>query len=291
MSKISIFAGFFGEAIGSLLRNRIALSFGALLTIGSGGCLSSLFKTGAPLGHYGSALSVLIESYPIASLAIFVALLGITIFSKGALILSFTEQNPSALSVIKKILPVFPRLYGLNLIILLSIIAVVVPLLAPGILTADIPMLGLSLAILGFLIFLPIAIVLSFVEIYAFFHIVLSKTTFRSSVRLAYTLFMSRTTESIIFGSLSLLFLLATSVVIGVCLGIGNIAFQPSPERTIGMVVVLFGIQTSLTIIQNRAWLSFFRFIAAPPVSEHESCPETSQDGEGMIQREVPEVG
>jgi predicted neutral ceramidase superfamily lipid hydrolase len=286
MSEFSIFIGFFWDAFRKILKNRAAILFGILLTVGSSEYLSSLFETGAPLERYRAEIVTLIETHPILMLTI-PLILGLSTFAKGGLIIALSEKNPTVRTAAKKSVALFPKLFALEMIFLLSVFIVLATLLLPAMMTQENSSLGLNLAFLGLAIFLPILLVLTFVEIYAFFHLILSKTTLRSSVELGYALFMKRSATSIVFGATSLLILIAVSLLAGIFLGIGNAFVPESVGRSVGIMTILFLIQSGLAIVQKDAWLSFFRFIGME--KKEEESP--SQEQENMIQKEVPEIG
>lgn len=286
MSEFRIFIGFFWGAFRRILKNRTAILFGILLTVGSSEYLSSLFETGAPLERHRAEIVTLIETNPILMLAV-PLILGVSTFAKGGLIIALSGKNPAIRTATKKSATLFPKLFALEMLFLLSVFIVLATLLLPAMLTQENSSLGLNLAFLGLAIFLPILLVLTFVEIYAFFHLTLSETTLGSSVKLSYALFMRRSATSIVFGATSLLILIAVSLLAGIFLGIGNALIPESVGRSVGIITALFLIQSGLTIVQKDAWLSFFRFIGME--KKEEESP--SQEQENMIQKEVPEAG
>jgi hypothetical protein len=286
MSEFRIFIGFFWDAFKRILKNRSAILFGILLTVGSSEYLSSLFETGAPLERYRAEIVTLIETHPILVLAV-PLVLGLSTFAKGGLVIALSEKNMTTRTAAKKSAALFPKLFALEILFLLSVFIILFTLLFPAMLTQENSSLGLNLALLGLAIFLPVLLVLVFVEIYAFFHLTLSKTTLGTSVRLGYALFMRRSATSILFGATSLLILIAISLLAGIFLGIGNAFVPESVGRSIGIITVLFLIQSGLAIVQKDAWLSFFRFIGM----EKEEKESPSQEQESMVQKEVPEIG
>jgi hypothetical protein len=284
MSEFRIFIGFFVSASKVIPKNMAAIVFGSLLTIGSSEYLSALFESGAPLERYRAEITAMLTGQPIFLLIIPI-IIAIATFAKGGLIVALSTKKPTARSAAKKSLILFPKLYALELLFLLSCFVVLAALLFPAILIQGNSSLAINLAFLGLAIFLPVLLVLTFVEIYAFFHIILSGTSLRSSIELGYALFMKRTATSIIFGATSLLVLIAVSLFAGICLGIGNALIPDSIGRIVVTILFLFVIQTVLSIVQKGAWLSFFRFIG----TEKEEA--ASQKQGNMVQREVPEIG
>lgn len=285
MTEFRIFIGFFSDAIRRVPTNRTAVLFGALFTIGSSEYLSSLFEIGAPLERYRLELVDLLEAHPVLLFAIPI-ILGVATFAKGGLIIALSEKKPTLATASRKSVTLFPKLFALEMIFLLSAFIILVALLFPAMLAIDTPSLGINLALLGLAIFLPVLLVLTFVEIYAFFHLILSKTTLRTALELGYALFMKRSATSILFGATSFLVLIATSLLAGIVLGIGNAFIPDSIGRTIGIMTMLFLIQSGLAIIQKDAWLSFFRFIGTEKKEEEVA----SQKHENMVQKEVPEI-
>lgn len=284
MSEFRIFIGFFVNALKAIPKNTTALAFGSLLTIGSSEYLSTLFESGAPLERYRFEVTAMLTEQP-AFLLVIPIIIAIATFAKGGLIVALSTKKPAAGSVSKKTSSLFPKLYTLEALFLVSCFVILAALLFPAMLVQDNSSLAINLAFLGLTIFLPVLLVLTFVEIYAFFHIILSGTSLRSSIELGYTLFMKRTATSIIFGATSILMLIIVSLFAGVCLGIGTAFIPDSIGRIAITMFFLFIIQTILSITQKGAWLSFFRFIG----TEKEEV--ASQKQENMIQREVPEIG
>ncbi len=284
MSEFRIFIGFFMNALKAIPKNTTAIAFGSLLTIGSSEYLSTLFESGAPLERYRSEVTTILTGQP-AFLLIIPIVIAIATFAKGGLIMALSTKKPAMGSVSKRASTLFPKLYALEALFLISCFIILAALLFPAMLVQDNSSLAINLAFLGLMIFLPVLLVLTFVEIYALFHIILSGTSLRSSIELGYALFMKRTATSIIFGATSLLVLIVASLFAGIFLGIGNAFIPDSIGRIIVTAFFLFMIQTILSIAQKGAWLSFFRFINT------EKKEVASQKQENMIQREVPEIG
>jgi hypothetical protein len=286
MSEFKIFIGFFVSALKAIPKNISAVTFGSLLTLGSSEYFFTLFKSGAPLERYQLEVTTALTEQP-ALFLIIPIVIAIATFAKGGLIVALSEKKSNVKSAAKKTSALFPKLYALEAIFLISCFVILAALLFPAILVQDNSSLAINLAFLGLVIFLPVLLVLTFVEIYALFHIILSGTSLRSSIELGYTLFMKRTATSIIFGATSLLMLIAVSLFAGICLGIGNAFIPDSIGRIVVIMLFLFLIQTILSIVQKGAWLSFFLFIGM----EKTEPEAASQKQENMIQREVPEIG
>lgn len=291
MNEFKLFIGFFRDAIPTVVRNRVALAFGLLLTLSSLEYFSSLLEEGAPLDRYRYAAIDLFSAQPwlIAVLPVTIAL---STFFKGGLILALAERKPAFGKTVKRVSSSFWKLYALEVGVLLSLFLLIVVLLIPAMLTADTPGLWNNLAFLGIAVFLPISIVIALMEIYAFFYLVLSKTTLRSSIELAYALFVKRAATSLIFGTLSALVLIIFSVVIGIMLGVSDALIPNSNGGALFVIAVLFLFQGAMAVIQKSAWLSFFRFIATPQEPEQaETEEEASQKEKNVIQKEVPGIG
>jgi hypothetical protein len=287
MDEFRMFIGFFWKALKSLPRNPTAIVFGALLTGSSVEFFGSLLEEGGPFERYRSTITDMLMSHPLFILAIPI-ILAVTTFAKSGLILALSEKNASIKNVGRRVLGIFPRIYMLEILYLISVLIILVALLLPAILTRDTPSLGLNLALLGLVIFLPISLVLTFVEIYAFFYLLLPKVPLRVSIELGYALFMKRAATSIVFGAVSILVLIAASLIIGTVLGFGNAFMPDSPGRMIIVVIILFFMQSALVIVQKGAWLSFFRFIGAEKNSME---IQASQKEGNVVQKEVPEIG
>lgn len=290
MNEFKIFIGFFRDAITVALRNRRAFLFGLLLTLSSMEYLSSLLEEGAPLGRYRDSALDYVALHP-EILSVLPLTIALATFSKGGIILALTERKASIGQLMKRVASSFWKLYALEMGALFSLFLLLAVLLFPAMLTADMPGLGLNLAFLGLAIFLPISIVIAFIEIYAFFHLLLSKTTLRTAVELAYTLFISRAATSLVFGFVSILVLIAFSVILGLILGVSNALIPDSIGGIISVMLVLFLFQSFLSVIQKGAWLSFFRFIATPVEPAATETTEPSQKEENMVQKEVPGIG
>lgn len=286
MTEFKLFIGFFADAWRTIPKNPTAMIFGFLFTAGSLEYLSSLFETGAPLERYQPVVESLLKAHPSILIAIPI-LIAVATFAKGGLIVALSEKKPSIGTATRKSVVLFPKLYALDILFLLSVLVILAALLFPAMLTTGNPSLELNLALLGLAIFLPVLFVLTFVEIYAFFYLILSGTSLRTSIELGYALFMKRSVTSILFGATSFLVLLAASLLAGLLLGIGNALIPDSPARAIGIISILFLIQSGLAVIQKNAWLSFFRFIGTEKKGEEIA----SQKQESMVQKEVPEVG
>lgn len=284
MSEFRIFIGFFVNALKAIPKNMAAVVFGSLLTLGSTEYLSTLFESGAPLERYRSEVTAMLVGQPILLLVIPI-IIAIATFAKGGLIVALSTKKPTMGSASKKTSSLFPKLYALEVLFLVSCFVILAALLFPAMLVQNTSSLAINLAFLGLAIFLPVLLVLTFVEIYAFFHIILSGTSLRSSIELGYALFMKRTATSIVFGATSLLVLISASLFAGIFLGIGNALIPDSIGRIVVTILFLFMIQTILSIAQKGAWLSFFRFIG----TKKEEV--ASQKQENMVQKEVPEIG
>lgn len=291
MNEFKLFIGFFWDAIPAVFRNRVAFLFGILLTLSSLEYFPSLLEEGAPLERYRDIAADFFAAHP-ELLILSPVMIALATFFKGGLILSLVERKPSFRKIAKRVAPSFWKLYALELGVLLLFFVLLAILLIPAILTADTPGLWHNLAFLGIAVFLPISVVIALVEIYAFFHLLLSKTTLRSSIELAYALFLRRAATSIVFGAVSILVLIAFSVIIGFVLGISAAFIPVSVGGTIFGIAAFLLLQSALTVIQNGAWLSFFRFIATPEEpAQAEIEDKSSQKEKNVIQKEVPDIG
>ncbi len=291
MNEFKLFVGFFWDAIPTVFRNRVAFLFGVLLTLSSLEYFPSLLEEGAPLEWYRDAVAGFFTAHP-ELLILSPVMIALATFFKGGLILSLAERKPSFRKIARRVASSFWKLYALELSVLLLFFILLAALLLPAMLTADTPGLWRNLAFLGIAVFLPISIVIALVEIYAFFHLLLSKTTLRSSVELAYSLFVRRAATSIVFGAVSILVLITFSVIIGLVLGTSAALIPVSVGGTIFGIVVFLLLQSAMTVIQNGAWLSFFRFIATPEEpAQIEVEDKASQKEKNVIQKEVPDIG
>lgn len=290
MNEFRLFIGFFRDAIKAALGNRRAFLFGLLFTLSSLEYFSSLLEDGAPLGNYRDSILGYVALHP-ELLGILPLTIALATFSKGGIILALTERKATVGQLMRRVSSSFWKLYALEMGVLLSLFLLLAVLLFPAMLTADAPGLGLNLAFLGLAVFFPISVVITFVEIYAFFHLLLSRTALRASVELAYALFMSRAATSLIFGVVSILVLIAFSVLLGFMLGISDVLIPDSIGGIMSVMLALFLFQSLLSVVQKGAWLSFFRFIATPVEPAEAEPAEASQKEENMVQKEVPGIG
>lgn len=292
MNELKLFVGFFWDAIPTVRRNRVAFLSATLLTLSSLEYFPSLLEEGAPLEWYRDTITGFFATHPWV-LILFPLMIGMSTFFKGGLILSLAERKPSFGKIAKRVASSFWKLYALEAGVLLLFLALLGVLLLPAMLTADMPGLWRNLAFLGIAVFLPISIVIALVEIYAFFHLLLSKTTLRSSVELAYALFVRRAATSLVFGAVSVLVLITFSVIIGLLLGMSAVILPPaSMGGAVFGVAIFLLLQSAVAVIQNSAWLSFFRFIASPQEpTAVETEDKAFQEEKNVIQKEVPDIG
>lgn len=291
MSELKLFAGFFRDAIPAVFKNRVAFLFALLLTFFGMEYFPSLLDEGAPLEPYADEAASFVAENP-EVLVLFLLLIALATFFKAGLILSLAERNPSFEKIVKRVASMFWKLYLFQLGILFLFLILLAVLLLPALLTADTPGLGRNLAFLGIAVFFPIAVVIAFVQIYAFFHLIFSKTTIRSSVELGYALFARRAATSILFGVVSMFVLIMFSILIGLALGTSTAFFSHSIAGIILGMVLFLVLQSAMSVIQNSAWISFFRFIATPEEPQRiASEDEASQKEKNVVQKEVPEIG
>lgn len=290
MNEFSMFLGFFQKAIKKTVTTPLALLFAILMTLSSVEYLLLFLGEGNALQTGTVDVAAIIKNRPSFFLLI-PLIIGLATFFKTSLILSLKEKKAELLPVLKRAARSLWKLSLLEVGALLLFFIMLLVLLTPGFLTSGNPLLSKNLVFLGLAIFIPISIVIVFIEIYAFFFITLSQTSLRAGVELGYSLFMKRAATSIVFGILSLLLFIPFFFLIALLRdALTNEAGQFSRMTTIVSNFPFLLLQAGFLIIQKSAWLSFFHFIATPKEPEAVATDQALQKNENVVQKEVPET-
>ncbi|MEI7749953.1 MAG: hypothetical protein WCJ25_03025 [Candidatus Moraniibacteriota bacterium] len=283
---LGIFLGFYLEALRRIPRNRATILFATVATL-TGIAIPELFQEGAPLSMYADAFNTLLTTNPLlAVVALFSFLL--SVFSTGALVLSLFGKKIHQST--KESFSVLFQSVGIEIVYFSSALLVFLILLSPSFFASEkTAMLSQWLLIFGFLIFIPILIILTLTRIYASFHVLLSKTDIKSSIRLGYTLFSVSFRESLLFGALYLFFALLTSLLMTLISYGFTLISSDETAKTIALVAISLFLQGLFLFVGKSVWLSFFLRLNTrqEPIKE----TETSQNEEKVIQKEVPEAG
>lgn len=288
MNEFGIFLGFFQKAIKAAFTRPLSFLFGMLMVVSSVEYLFLFLGEGSSLRAGSAGIAAVIKSDPLFLLFI-PLIIGLSIFFKTSLILSLKEKKARLSSIVHKAARSFWKLCLLETSALFLFFVVLMTLLIPGILTAGNPALSKNLVFLGIAIFIPISIVIVFIEIYAFFFITLSQTSFRAGVELGYSLFMKRAATSIVFGTLSLSLFIPFFFLLNLLGDVLDETGHSSGIAAAGILPALL-LQAGFLVIQKDAWLSFFHFIATPTEPEARVMDEALQNNENMVQKEVPEI-
>ncbi|NTW29997.1 MAG: hypothetical protein HGA33_01825 [Candidatus Moranbacteria bacterium] len=286
MDTIRFFVGFYIEATKKCFFDRRILTYaviGAIFGIGMPG----LFQEGAPLHAYADLILKFLSVNPAFFLIVPIGLL-ISLFSSAALSLSFGAPpisfTRSMLTAVRRL----PRLIALKAAFLASSAAALALLSIPGIIAAAFSSPLAPLLLLGgFLIFMPVFVILAFTESFAFFHILFSKTRMLSSIQLGYSL-VSRNTSGIAgFATLSLFIILSVTTVLESVTRIADILISDSVGKAISVSLIFLIVQAAYSAIRTGAWFGYFTFLSSGPALENTA---SSQEEEKMIQKEVAEV-
>jgi len=285
-NMFGVFFGFYIDALKQIPRNRAAILFATTATL-TGIAVPELLQEGAPLSTYADTFNTLISTNPLFILFVLCSLL-FSVFSAGVLTLSLFGKKIRP--AIKESFSVLSKSVGVEVSYFTSALLGLLVLLSPSLLASEkTEALSQWLLILGFLIFIPVFIILTLTRIYASFHILLSKTGITSSIRLGYALFSASFRESLLFGALYLFFSFIASLVSqSILYGFSFLPLNQTNKTTILVTLFLF-LQTLFLFVGKATWLSFFLRLNTRQKPTEET--ETSQDKEKVIQKEVPEAG
>ena len=255
-----------------------------------GTTIPGLFQEGFPLNSWAPYASSAFASHPFLFLLVPISI-SIVLFFTAALTTAFrSESKPSFGIVFRKCGRIFPRLLSLKLALVSAALVCLSVLSLPGFIAiGKSPSLARILSLSGIALFLIIFVILIFSETYASLFIITSETSFSSSLKLGYSLFVKRMSTSLIFALVSFAILLLFSVSTEVLLYAANVFFPASLLRESLLSAIIVLMQSTLLFLRTFALLSFFTFINTPLQTTHE--PETSQNVEKVIQKEVPEIG
>ncbi len=288
MNDFFRFLGFYADAIRDVPRNGNALLFAAIATV-FGVIPFELFRDTIPTEPSTHPLTEISPLHPVISVAVLSAL-AVSTFFTISLILSLWKTRDTIGKTIRDSLRCFPRFMLLKAGFLVAATLSLVILSLPGIsASGNSEMLSQGLLFSGYILFIPILTILFFTQAYASFHITLSKTELFSSLRLGYALFAKTIPKSILFGAISIIVIIVTSMLAAVFGMLLSAIVHNGTYAVITFPILSLLLQIFVLLIGKSAWIRFFSFINTPP-----SLPtdmETSQDHEKVIQKEVPEAG
>jgi hypothetical protein len=288
MDEVRLFIGFYADAIRALLDNPRALVFAFFGTL-FGMTIPGFLQSGGPLESFAPIVSAFVERHSLILLATPIPFV-LFVLSSAGLTLSLHAKRTTTLSALQESLRVLPSLLALKVSFLLFLLIGTTFLCLPGLIAASADTaLSRTLFIFGFAILLPVIVIAAFTETYASLYIILSKTSFTSSMRLGYALFRRRSSTSIVFTAISFLTVILVSAFSQLWMSVAGSFYPVASHREYVISFVLFGIQMLFFVVRTAAWLSLFAFIHSDPVGT--PTEEASQKSEKMIQKEVPEIG
>lgn len=287
METIRLFVGFYIEATKRSFSERSIMIYAVIGTI-FGMAVPALFQEGAPLHTYGDQILVIIAANPSLLLFIPIGLL-MSLFSSAALSLSFATPPRTFFQAALTAAGRLPHLIALKAALLASSTAALSLLSIPGIIAiAFNAPLATSLLLIGFVIFIPIFVILTFTESFAVFHILFSRTGIRSSVRLGYSLVSRNTSGIAVFAALSLFIMVTVSVFLEAVARFADALIPDSHGKAVFLSLLFLSVQAAYSAIRTGAWFGYFAFLGSTP---HPEKVASSQEEEKMIQKEVAEIG
>jgi len=211
----------------------------------------------------------------------------LSVFFRTALLLSVSGKHLHFFAVLKRTGSRIIPLFLLEILTVLSIMLCVLLFLFPAEAIYD-DLYSETLRLVGATLLLALASIIVFSRTFAFLYIALSDERLFSGISLGYALFRKRMVSSMLFGALSVTVIMFTTVILHVAIRF----FVREPRLlsdSAGLILFILSCLVIHEIVQSRAWVRFFRFLAGPKSSDR--IVETSQESEKMIQREVPETG
>jgi hypothetical protein len=289
MDELRLFFGFYVEAARRFPRGVRAVLLAFMGTV-FGTTIPGLFQSGFPMETWAAYASSVFISYPFLFILVPISI-SIVIFSTAALTLTFQSESKQAFGIVlRKCVRSFPRLISLKLALISAALVCLSVLSLPGIIAFEKdPSLARILSMFGIVLFLIIFVVLIYSETYASLFVITSETSFTSSLKLGYSLFVKRISTSLIFALVSFAAILISSITTTVLLRAASATVPASPLRELLLSAIIVLIQTLFFYLRTSALLSFFSFINTTGKTPYE--PETSQNIEKVIQKEVPEIG
>lgn len=287
--KIPSFMSAFSGAVLSAPRNPLALLF-AFASVCFGTEAFQLFREDMPLGHYAETVSEALSVNPFLVFLVIPGYLASAFFRTALLfaLSGISDTKPRAGRILRRSVRILPRILLLETGLFLSLLFLAAILLSPSLLAGAAPVAD-TLRLSGIFLFLSIGIVLLFTAAYSTLFIAFSDIPLSSAVGLGYELLRKRTGESLLFGILLTLFAIAVSLLVfGISATITATSNGTGPGAALASGVILL-LLTLHTAIRKRAWILFFLDIARP--KDGKDSRETSQNGEKVIQRKVPETG
>lgn len=210
----------------------------------------------------------------------------LSLLTRTGLILSVSDRKLGLVTILTRARRAFVPLFLLEITSILACIILAALLLAPSATSGD-PSLAEALRIGGGLLLCCLVIILFFTRQYAFLHITLSRLSLLTAIRLGYALFRQHMATSIFFSFFSL-FVAGAFLSAQYLLALTSFHISSTSLGSLTYTGILFVILALHTTIQKGAWVSFFRYIATP---DEPDAPESVQESEKVIQREVPETG
>lgn len=293
----------FKKSFDIIWKNKSLWWFGLFLALG-GGMNNFNFGFDEKNRKTGEEFSRFISNHIAATIAIaaicaviFLALFILSLFAKGGLIISLENllKNRSFgfRSEMKEGKKFFGSLFLLYLILFLLIMASLIVLATPVALlfTSKAYISAILLAILAAIIFIPLAILASFLKTFGEIYIVSGKLSAWSAIEASYDLLGKNLAASIVmallFIPLNILVMLALIIVVApiailavlfTFLGKFGVAITVILGTIIFLVILL--IQSVFQTFSQTAWLLFFHEIAAPTEKEkvEEKIEETTSE-------------
>lgn len=284
-----LFFGYYFAAARRFPRSIPAMFFVLMGTV-FGTTTPGLFQDGFPLDSWSPYASSAFVSHPLLFLLVPISI-SIVIFSTAAVMTILRSEGVSTFGIVfHRCIRIFPRLLFLKLALVFAALACLSVLSLPGLIAlGKNPSLARILSSSGIILFIIIFVVLIFSETYASLFVITSETSFTSSLKLGYSLFVKRISTSLVFAFVSFAVILLFSVTTEALLHAADAYIATSFHRAMLLSALIVLMQTFLLYIRTSALLSFFTYINTPPKDIRE--PETSQNIEKVIQKEVPELG
>jgi hypothetical protein len=295
-------------------KNRYLWWFGFFVALSSGGGMNFFspggeWKKSDPI-HEQQALAFVSQNIHWIILLVITLLLLFTLFlilgiiGRGALIASIAKNSKGKVSTFKIAWKEgrknFWKIFNINIALGLFFFFTFIILITPVavLLINENYIIGGLLAFLAVIIFIPIAILASYLKTYGYLYSVLGKLSFWSSLENAYTLFVKNIYSSIIMGlifiPLSIIMMLIVLapipilLVIFLAFGAGAyFAFGKILALIIGsigilifMLYILF-VRSIYETFSQAIWILFFHEIAKP--KEPETITEVETETEPII--------
>ncbi|MFA6159764.1 MAG: hypothetical protein WC678_01585 [Parcubacteria group bacterium] len=292
-------------------KNRYLWWFGFFVTLGGGGGMNYFFNSGEDKKLDPAQNEKILEflsqnMHWIIAVAIIVFLLLIifsvlSILARGALISSIEKNSKGQLANFKSgwqdgkknFWKIFIIDFSLGLFIFFTLLILIAPV-AILFLNKNY-IIGGMLAFLAILIFIPIAILSSYLRTYGYFYSILGKLNFWSAIENAYNLFVKNIWASIllslIFIPLGIVLMLVILAILPLLLlvflilgAIGYFALGKITAIVIGAIGIsiffLYAIfvKSIYAVFSQAIWILFFHEIATPKIPEEIVATETATE-------------